>query len=112
MTDKIVVFVTCGKREEAEQLAKSVVELRLAACVNVTAGVTSFYWWEGKVTRDEEILLIIKTSRPRFEELRKEVQRLHSYSVPEIIAVPIVEGSDEYLSWMDNSLAGKVDSKV
>ena len=89
MTDKIVVLVTCGKREEADHLAKSLVELRLAACVNVIPGVLSCYWWEGKVTRDNELLLIIKTSRTRFEELRKEVQRLHSYSVPEIIALPI-----------------------
>ena len=112
MTDKIVVLVTCGKREEAEQLARSLVEMRLAACVNVTSGVISFYWWEGKVTRDEEILLIIKTSRPRFEELRKEVQRLHSYSVPEIIALPIVEGSEEYLNWIDDSLTGEGESEV
>ena len=110
MTDKIVVLVTCGKREEADQLAKSLVEMRLAACVNVTAGVTSFYWWEGKVNQDEEFLLLIKTSRPRFEELRKEIQRQHSYSVPEIIAVPIVEGSEEYLNWIDDSLASKGES--
>jgi len=110
MTDKVVILVTCGKREEAEQLAKSLLEMRLAACISITSDVTSFYWWEGKVTRDSEFLLIIKTSRPRFEMLRKEVQRLHSYSVPEIIALPIIEGSEEYLNWMDDSLSKKRES--
>ena len=107
MTDKIVVLVTSGKREEAEQLANRLVELRLAACVSIIPNVASFYWWEGKVTRDDEFLLIIKTSRPRFEAVRKEVQRLHSYIVPEIIALPIVEGSEEYLNWIDESLSKK-----
>ncbi len=104
MTDKLVIFVTCSQREEAEQLARSLVEQRLAACVNVLPGILSWYWWERQVTRDEELLLVIKTTRSKFEELRKEVQRLHSYSVPEIIAMPIVEGSEDYLNWIDNSL--------
>ena len=104
MTDKLVIFVTCGQREEAEQMARSLVEQRLAACVNVLPGILSWYWWERQVTRDEELLLVIKTTRSKFEELRKEIQRLHSYSVPEIIAMPIVEGSEDYLSWIDNSL--------
>jgi len=104
MTDKLVIFVTCGQREEAEQMARSLVEQRLAACVNVLPGILSWYWWERQVTRDEELLLVIKTTRSKFEELRKEIQRLHSYSVPEIIAMPIVEGSEDYLNWIDNSL--------
>jgi periplasmic divalent cation tolerance protein len=112
MTDKIVVLVTCGKREEAEHLAQCVVEQRLAACVNVISGIGSWYWWEEKVTHDEELLLVIKTSRSKFEELRKEIQRLHSYSVPEIVALPIVEGSQDYLNWMDHSLAETDEPKV
>jgi periplasmic divalent cation tolerance protein len=106
MTDKIVVFVTCGNRKEAEQLAKSLVEKRLAACANLLPGISSWYWWENKVTQDEEILLVMKSSRPRFSELEKEVLRLHSYGVPEIIALPVVEGSANYLNWIESSLGG------
>ena len=104
MTDKIVVYVTCGKLEEAQSLASTLVEKRLAACVSVLPGVNSWYWWEGKVTRDEELLLIVKTSRTQFRQLEKEIQRVHSYSVPEIIALPIVEGSQDYLDWMGNAM--------
>jgi periplasmic divalent cation tolerance protein len=104
MTDKIVVLVNCGNSNEAETLAKSLVEKRLAACVNVVSGLVSWYWWENKLTQDNEVLLIIKSSRGNLAELEKEVLRLHSYAVPEIIALPIVEGSVNYLNWMEQSL--------
>jgi len=104
MTDKIVVLVNCGNSKEAEALAKSLVEKRLAACVNVVPGLVSWYWWENKLTQDTEVLLIIKSSRGNLPELEKEVLRLHSYAVPEIIALPIVEGSVNYLNWMEQSL--------
>ena len=104
MTDKIVVFVTCGNPEQAKKLAQSLVEKRLAACVNILPGVNSWYWWEDKVTEDQEVLLIIKSSRKKFAELEKDVQRLHSYAVPEVIAVQIVEGSENYLRWIEGSL--------
>jgi periplasmic divalent cation tolerance protein len=104
MTDKIVVFVTCGNAKEAEEIARSLVEKRLAACVNVLPGLTSWYRWENKLTQDQEILLVIKSSREIFEELEKEILRLHSYAVPEVVALPIVEGSTNYLSWIEQSL--------
>lgn len=107
MTDKIVVLVTMGNSEEAAILAKSLVEKRLVACVNMLPGVSSWYWWEDKVTEDKEVLLIMKSSRARFAELEKEVLRLHSYAIPEIIALQIVEGSANYLSWIEDSLQGK-----
>jgi periplasmic divalent cation tolerance protein len=107
MTDKIVVFVTVGNSDEAAALAKSLVEKRLAACVNMLPGVSSWYWWEDKVTEDKEVLLVMKTSRSRFAELEKEVLRLHSYAVPEIIALQIVEGSANYLNWIEGSLKGR-----
>jgi periplasmic divalent cation tolerance protein len=106
MTDKIVVFVTAGNSDEAAALARTVVEKRLAACVNVLPGVTSWYWWEGKVTEDREVVLVIKTSRDKFDALEKEVLRQHSYAVPEIIALPVVEGSKNYLNWIEESLKG------
>jgi periplasmic divalent cation tolerance protein len=106
MTDKIVVLVNCGNPKEAEELAKSLVEKRLAACVNVLPGLVSWYWWENQLTQDQEILLIIKSSRASFPELEKEIHRLHSYAVPEVIALPIVEGSANYLNWIEQSIKG------
>lgn len=104
MTDKILVLVTCANAKEAEEIARSLVDRRLAACVNMLPGLTSWYWWENKLTQDQEILLIIKSSREVFGELEKEVLRLHSYAVPEVVALPIVEGSANYLSWIEQSL--------
>ena len=104
MTDKIVIFVTVGNSKDAALLAKSLVEKRLAACVNMLPGVSSWYWWEGKVTEDQEVLLMIKTSREKFATLEKEVVRSHSYAVPEVIALQVVEGSKNYLNWIDESL--------
>jgi len=104
MTDKLVIFVTVGNSNDAAALAKSLVERRLAACVNLLPGIASWYWWEGKVTEDQEVLLVMKTSRDKFAALEKEVLRLHSYAVPEVIAVQIVEGSKNYLNWIEESL--------
>jgi len=107
MTDKIVIFVTVGNSNDAAVLAKSLVEKRLAACVNLLPGVASWYWWEGKVTEDQEVLLMMKTSRDKFAALEKEVLRLHSYAVPEVIALQIVEGSKNYLNWIEESVKGE-----
>ena len=107
MTDKIVILVTVGNSKDAALLAKSLVEKRLAACVNLLPGITSWYWWEGKVTEDQEVLLMMKTSRDRFPELEKEVLRMHSYAVPEVVALQIVEGSKNYLNWIEGSLKGE-----
>jgi periplasmic divalent cation tolerance protein len=106
MTDKIVVLVTVGNSENAALLAKNLVERRLAACASLVPGVASWYWWEGRVTEDREVLLVIKTSRVKFAALEKEVLRLHAYAVPEVIALQIVEGSKNYLDWIDESLEG------
>jgi len=99
-----VVFVTCLGKEEAEKISKTLVRKRLAACVNVVSTVKSFFWWEGKVDEAEEHLLIIKTSVEKMEKLIEKVKELHSYSVPEIISLPILEGNKEYLKWIEDSL--------
>ena len=105
MTDKIVVLVTCGSVKEARRIARALVELRLAACVNVLQGpVESIYRWKGRVKSAKESLLVIKTSRRRYGALQAEVRRLHSYEVPEIVALPIEAGSREYLDWVSASL--------
>ncbi|MGA2463129.1 MAG: divalent-cation tolerance protein CutA [Thermodesulfobacteriota bacterium] len=100
MPECIVVFVTCGSEEEALKIAHSLVEERLAACVNLVSPVRSIYRWEGKIWDEKEWILFIKTQKERFEELEKKVKSLHSYSVPEIIGLPIVEGSSSYLQWL------------
>jgi periplasmic divalent cation tolerance protein len=105
MTDKIVVLSACGSVEEAQRVARALVEKRLAACVNVMPGVRSVYRWQDKIEDEEEVLLLIKTSRALMEELRGEIERLHSYEVPEVIALQVVDGSERYLAWMNRELA-------
>jgi len=100
MSDPIVVFVTCGSEEEGLKIANAVVEDHLAACVNLVSPIRSIYRWEGKIWDEKEWLLIIKTQKDRFEQLEKKVKSLHSYSVPEIISLPIAEGSSSYLDWI------------
>ncbi len=101
MSQPITVLVTCGSEEEAVKIAKALVEERLAACANLISPIRSIYRWEGKIWDEKEWLLIIKTQSHRFEELEKRVKSLHSYNVPEIIGIPIVEGSQPYLKWLE-----------
>jgi len=110
MTDKIVVLVTCGSLKEGRRIARALVEARLAACVNLLrTPVESIYRWKGNVDAAKEFLLIVKTSRARFAALETAVKRVHSYDVPEIIALPIEKGSRDYLAWLAESVrpAGK-----
>ena len=109
MTDKIVVLTTCASDEEAARIARSLVEKKLAACVNVLPAVRSFYRWKGAIEDEQESLLVIKSSRALFDQLRVEIEKLHSYQVPEVIAVPIVDGSEGYLEWLDRELAAKLE---
>jgi periplasmic divalent cation tolerance protein len=105
MTDKIVVLVTCANRVEAKRIAWALVEARLAACANIlTAPVHSVYRWKGKVETAEETLMLIKTSRKQFPRLRGRIPSLHSYEVPEIIALSIERGSRNYLAWLTESI--------
>ena len=100
MSEPIIVLVTCGSEEEALKIANALVESRLAACVNLVAPIRSIYRWEERIWDEKEWLLIIKTQRDMFEDLEKKVKSLHSYSVPEIVSLPIVEGSSSYLNWI------------
>jgi periplasmic divalent cation tolerance protein len=102
---KRVVLVTCGSMKEARQIAKGVVEARLAACVNIgTAPVESVYWWKGKIASGREFLLVMKTTAARVSALEKEVRRLHSYEVPEFVVMEVAAGSKEYLRWVEESV--------
>jgi len=104
--DYVVVLVTCGSRAEAQRIAGEIVNGRLAACVNILdLPVRSVYRWQGKVEKAREFLLMIKSSRAKLAALEAEVKRLHSYDVPEFIALPIVAGSPAYLQWLHESLS-------
>ena len=103
MSERLVVLSTVAGAEDAERIARAVVERGLAACVNVLPQVTSIYRWKGALERDEERLLVMKTTADRFEALRQAVVELHPYEVPEVIALRIQAGHEPYLAWLDES---------
>ena len=98
-----VVIMTAPNPEEAEKIAEALVTEGLAACVNIVEGCRSVYRWKGVTVKDAEVLMLAKTHRNRFKDVEKRVSELHSYDVPEIIALPIVGGSEEYLKWLDSA---------
>lgn len=100
MTNVLLILVTAGSEDEAEKIARTLVEERLAACVNIINPIRSIYRWEGKVQDDREWLLVIKTQQGHFAAIEERVKTLHSYQVPEVIALPIVDGSEKYLRWV------------
>ncbi len=102
-TGVCVILVTCPSRPVGERIGRALVESRLAACVNILPGVRSIYRWEGKIQRDPEVLLMIKTRRRRLAALQRTVKSLHPYTVPEIIALPVIAGSAAYLAWVKRS---------
>jgi periplasmic divalent cation tolerance protein len=106
MQEFIVIYVTAGSTTEASRLAHALVAERLAACVNQIGPIQSVYRWEGKLEQSEEQLLIIKTRKELFTAVEKRVRELHSYSVPEIVALPIIDGSPDYLRWLGEQVAG------
>jgi periplasmic divalent cation tolerance protein len=110
VSNPVVVLSTVGKAEDAERIAQVLVEKRLAACVNVVPGVFSLYRWQGKVEREVERLLIIKTTRERFRDLRKALLKLHPYALPELLVLPVVGGHVPYMQWVIESVSLPTDS--
>lgn len=100
MTDKRIVLSTTGSREEAQKIARALVERRLAACVNIVGPVESVYRWKGSVETSPEFLCIVKTTGAASERVRTAIQELHSYEVAEVVVIPIEGGSEKYLSWI------------
>ena len=98
--DELVVFITASSEDEAAKIGRPLVEAHLAGCVNIIKDIRSIYRWEENVEDEKEVLMIAKTRKDLFQELLKKVKELHSYTVPEIIALPIVEGSEDYLKWL------------
>ncbi|MFA5356488.1 MAG: divalent-cation tolerance protein CutA [Candidatus Omnitrophota bacterium] len=99
----LVVFITAADKKEAEAIARSLVEERLAACVNIIEGVSSLFRWQGKVEKASEALLIVKSRKALMNKLIKKIKSLHSYELPEIIALPVISGEKRYLEWVDDS---------
>jgi periplasmic divalent cation tolerance protein len=106
MTDKIVVLVTGRNARECARIARHLLARRLIACANLVPQIRSLYTWKGKVADEKECLMVLKSSRAMFPELQAEIGKLHSYSLPEIIALPVVEGSPNYLNWIAESVGG------
>jgi periplasmic divalent cation tolerance protein len=105
VSDRVVAFSTVGKAEDAERIARALVERRLAACVNVLPGVVSVYRWKGELCRDQELLLIMKTRTERLPALREALVALHPYELPELVALPIESGHPPYLAWLDEGVS-------
>ena len=98
-----IIFITAPEKNEAELIAQALLQEKLAACVNLIENIHSFFWWQGKIDNAKEVLLVVKTKKSLVSKLIKKVQVIHSYEVPEIIALPIISGNKKYLNWIDDS---------
>lgn len=96
----LVILVTAVNQEEAVRIGKEMVNAKLAACANVIPGIQSIYRWNGKVVQEEEVLLILKSVKQRYRALEKAIKTMHTYEIPEIIALPVKEGFDRYIGWV------------
>ena len=108
MNDYIVIFVTTKTKDEAEKISQLLIRERLIACANIVSPITSFFRWVGNIEKGEESLILMKSRLDLFAEVAEHVKRLHSYEVPEVLALPIVEGSKAYLDWMSVALKPKL----
>ena len=104
MADYIQLFTTMERRDDAEIIAREVVKKRLASCAQVVGPIKSTYWWKEKIEQTEEWLCIMKSRSDLYDELEEAINSIHPYEVPEIVAVPIVSGSQSYLEWLDNEV--------
>ncbi len=104
MTDKVVIMVTAANRRECRRIARRLIEEKLAACVNITQPIQSVYRWEGKIESSKEYLMFIKSKRDLFPQIKTEISIIHSYHTPEIICLPIIDGSPNYLQWINDSV--------
>jgi periplasmic divalent cation tolerance protein len=102
--DCVIILVTCASKGEARKIAGSILKKRLAACANIAGAVESRFWWKGRLDGASETILMMKSRKANFRKIEAEVKRLHSYEVPEIIAVPVIDGSRDYLDWIGESV--------
>ena len=106
-SDIIIVFVTVPGPREGSRISRAILTSRLAACVNVISGVQSMYQWKGKIVREKEAMLVMKTTRLRYRKLEQKIKKLHPYEVPEVIAIPLICGSSQYIEWVTREVANK-----
>ncbi len=112
MSKEVVIFITAGSQAEAEKIARRLVEEKFAACVNIIPGAVSVFRWEGKVNQENEVLLIVKSVAELLEKVVDRVKQLHSYQVPEVIALPIIGGAPDYLKWLrEESSVGRAGNQ-
>jgi len=104
----IVIFITASDKKEAQNIARRLLKDKLVACVNIIDKIESFFWWQGKIDKAKETLLIVKSKASQFNRIVKLVKSMHSYEVPEIIALPVVSGEKRYLRWLDASIRKSV----
>jgi len=100
----IVIFMTCANKKEADTIAGELVKSKLAACVNIVGNIKSVFRWQAKLDKTNEVLLIIKSKKSKFDKIAKFVKSIHSYEVPEIISLPITAGNKDYLEWLDANI--------
>lgn len=112
MTDKVVIMVTASSRRECRKIARRLIEEKLAACVNISQPVQSVYRWEGKIEHSKEFLMFIKTNRDLFPQISAEIALVHSYHTPEIVCLPIIDGSPNYLQWVGDSVRPGVETEA
>jgi len=109
MTEARVVLTTTGTRDDAQKIATALVDRELAACVNIVGPIRSIYRWQGKVENAEEFLLLVKTWGEAYDDVEAAIRELHSYELPECIAIRVEKGSEEYLEWMESSVQSEDD---
>lgn len=107
MSSYIVVFMTVPDKKEATKIAQSLLKEKLIACANIVGPVSSLFWWKGKIDKASEFLVIMKSKKNLFKKLSERVKELHSYEVPEVIALPVIDGLPSYLNWLGASLYGE-----
>lgn len=105
MNDPIIILTTVSSKKEAELIGSKLIDKELAACVNIIPNIKSIYYWEGKINKDSEYLLIIKTVKRAEEDIFENIRKLHSYDTPEMISIPITGGEKSYLNWLSKSVA-------
>lgn len=107
MADEIVILITAASEDEAARIARALVDERLAACANILPGVRSLFFWEGRTQDEREVLMVVKTRHALLDSIVRRVKALHSYTVPEIIALPVLGGSQDYLKWVRETVKGR-----